>query len=88
MTITIAQNSTRPLTVSRLGSGTMRLPGPGVWGEPANRPEALKILRTAVELSVNFLDTADYYGEDVTNRLIAEALHDIELSAEDMAYLG
>ncbi|TGE13891.1 aldo/keto reductase [Hymenobacter elongatus] len=75
MTITIAQNSAHPLTVSRLGYGTMRLPGPEVWGEPANRAEALQILRTAVESGVNFLDTADYYGEDVTNRLIAEALH-------------
>ncbi|GAA3947887.1 aldo/keto reductase [Hymenobacter algoricola] len=74
-TITIAQNSAHPLTVSRLGYGTMRLPGPEVWGEPANRAEALQILRTAVEQGVSFLDTADYYGEDVTNRLIAEALH-------------
>ncbi|ALD20981.1 aldo/keto reductase [Hymenobacter sp. DG25A] len=75
MTITIAQNSTQPLTVSRLGYGTMRLTGPEIWGEPANRAEALQILRTALEAGVNFLDTADYYGEDVTNRLIQEALH-------------
>jgi aryl-alcohol dehydrogenase-like predicted oxidoreductase len=75
MTITIAQNSAQPLTVSRLGYGTMRLTGPEIWGEPANRPEALQILRTAVESGVNFLDTADYYGEDVTNRLIREALY-------------
>lgn len=75
MTITIAQNSAQPLTVSRLGYGTMRLTGPEIWGEPANRAEALQILRTAVESGVNFLDTADYYGEDVTNRLIREALH-------------
>ncbi|UOR07057.1 aldo/keto reductase [Hymenobacter aerilatus] len=74
-TITIASNSDQPLTVNRLGYGTMRLPGPDVWGEPANRPEALQILRTAVENGVNFLDTADYYGEDVTNRLIREALY-------------
>ncbi|WP_303311437.1 aldo/keto reductase [Hymenobacter sp. BT730] len=73
--ITIAQNSAQPLTVSRLGYGTMRLTGPEIWGEPANRTEALQILRTAVESGVNFLDTADYYGEDVTNRLIREALH-------------
>lgn len=53
----------------------MRLTGPEVWGEPANRPEALQILRTAVESGVTFIDTADYYGEDVTNRLIREALH-------------
>ena len=75
MTITIAQNSAHPLTVSRLGYGTMRLTGPDIWGEPANRPEALEILKTAVAAGVNFIDTADYYGEDVTNRLIAEALH-------------
>ncbi|MCC3152529.1 aldo/keto reductase [Hymenobacter sp. BT770] len=75
MTITIAQHSAQPLTVSRLGYGTMRLTGPEIWGEPANRPEALEILSTAVGSGVNFLDTADYYGDDVTNRLIAEALH-------------
>jgi pyridoxine 4-dehydrogenase len=74
-TITIAPGSAHPLTVSRLGYGTMRLTGPDVWGEPANRPEALQILRTAVEAGVRFIDTADYYGEDVTNRLIREALH-------------
>jgi len=74
-TITIAQNSAHPLTVSRLGYGTMRLTGPGIWGEPADRPQALEILKTAVASGVNFLDTADYYGEDITNRLIVEALH-------------
>ncbi|TGE04293.1 aldo/keto reductase [Hymenobacter fodinae] len=74
-TITIAPTSAYPLTVNRLGYGTMRLTGPEIWGEPANRPEALQILRTAVELGVNFIDTADYYGEDVTNRLIREALY-------------
>ncbi|MBH8556936.1 aldo/keto reductase [Hymenobacter negativus] len=74
-TITIAQNSAQPLTVNRLGYGTMRLTGPEIWGEPADRPQALAILRKAVESGVNFLDTADYYGEDVTNRLIVEALH-------------
>ena len=75
MTITIAEKSAHPLTVSRLGYGTMRLTGPHIWGEPANRPEALAILQKAVEQGVNFIDTADYYGEDVTNRLIAEALY-------------
>lgn len=73
--ITIAQDSAQPIRVSRLAYGTMRLTGPGIWGEPANRPEALQILKTAVESGVNFLDTADYYGEDITNRLIAEALY-------------
>ena len=73
--LTIAPNSSQPLTVNRLGYGTMRLTGPDIWGEPADRPQALEILKTAVASGVNFLDTADYYGEDVTNRLIAEALH-------------
>lgn len=75
MPVTIASNSAHPLTVNRLGYGTMRLTGPHIWGEPTNRPEALEILRTAVAEGVNFIDTADYYGEDVTNRLIAEALY-------------
>ena len=75
MSITIAPNSAQPLTVNRLGYGTMRLTGPEIWGEPANRPEALEILKTAVAAGVNFIDTADYYGEDITNRLIAEALY-------------
>ena len=74
-TITIAANSSKPLTVNRLGYGTMRLTGPEIYGEPQNRPEALQILKTAIESGVNFIDTADYYGEDVTNRLIAEALY-------------
>ena len=47
-TITIAPNSAQPLTVNRLGYGTMRLTGPGIWGEPADRPQALEILKTAV----------------------------------------
>jgi pyridoxine 4-dehydrogenase len=74
-TITIAAKSKHPLTVNRLGYGTMRLTGPEIYGEPHNRPEALQILKKAVEVGVNFIDTADYYGEDVTNRLIAEALY-------------
>jgi pyridoxine 4-dehydrogenase len=74
-TITIAANSEHPLTVNRLGYGTMRLTGEGIYGEPPNRPEALQILKQAIKSGINFLDTADYYGEDVTNRLIAEALY-------------
>jgi len=74
-TITIAGKSQHPLTVNRLGYGTMRLTGEGIYGEPPNRPEALQILKKAIESGINFLDTADYYGEDVTNRLIAEALY-------------
>ena len=74
-TITIASGSKDPLTVNRLGYGTMRLTGKAIYGEPPNRPEALQILKRAVESGINFLDTADYYGDDVTNRLIAEALY-------------
>ena len=74
-TITIAGNTARPLTVNRLGYGTMRLTGEGIYGEHPDRPHALKILKEAIRHGVNFLDTADFYGEDVTNRLIAEALY-------------
>ncbi|HEY5327111.1 MAG TPA: aldo/keto reductase, partial [Mucilaginibacter sp.] len=74
-TITIAAKSSHPLTVNRLGYGTMRLTGEGIYGEPPNRPEALQILKHAIKSGINFIDTADYYGEDVTNRLIVEALH-------------
>ena len=73
--ITIASTSQQSLTVNRLGYGTMRLTGEGIYGEPPNRPEALQILKHVVSNGVNFLDTADYYGDDVTNRLIKEALH-------------
>ena len=61
--------------VRRLGFGAMRLPGPGVWGEPADVPTAHAVLRRAIELGVNFIDTAWFYGPMVANRLIAEALH-------------
>jgi aryl-alcohol dehydrogenase-like predicted oxidoreductase len=63
------------LTVNRLGFGAMRLTGPGIWGEPADVPGALRVLRRAVELGVNFIDTADSYGPEVSERLIAQALH-------------
>lgn len=74
-TITIGGNTNNPIKVNRLGYGTMRLPGDMVWGEPKNKNEALEILRTARNKGVNFLDTADFYGDDITNSLIAEALH-------------
>jgi pyridoxine 4-dehydrogenase len=74
-TITIAGKTKHPLTVNRLGYGTMRLTGEGIYGEPPRRGEALEILRQTAKRGINFLDTADYYGEDVTNRLIAEALY-------------
>jgi pyridoxine 4-dehydrogenase len=63
------------LTVNRLGFGTMRLTGRGIWGEPVNRPEALAVLRRAVGLGMNLIDTADAYGPNVAEELVAEALH-------------
>src|SRR3954454_15398461 len=63
------------LTVNRLGYGAMRITGDGIWGEPKNRDEAKAVLRRAVELGVDFIDTADSYGPDVSEILIAEALH-------------
>src|SRR5437588_7021717 len=63
------------LSVSRLGFGAMRLTGEGIWGWPADRENAKKVLRRAVELGVNFIDTADAYGPEVSELLIAEALH-------------
>jgi aryl-alcohol dehydrogenase-like predicted oxidoreductase len=63
------------LPVHRLGYGTMRLVGEGAWGEPANAAEARLVLRRAVELGVTLIDTADAYGPEVAERLIAEALH-------------
>jgi len=63
------------LTVHRLGFGAMRLTGNGIWGPPKDRKAALAVLRRAVELGVNFIDTADSYGPYVNEELIAEALH-------------
>jgi aryl-alcohol dehydrogenase-like predicted oxidoreductase len=63
------------LTVNRLGFGSMRITGPGIWGDPPNRDRARAALRRAIELGVNFIDTADSYGPDVSENLIAETLH-------------
>jgi pyridoxine 4-dehydrogenase len=63
------------LTVNRLGYGAMRITGDGIWGEPKDHNEAIRVLRRAVELGVNFIDTADAYGPEVSENLIAEALH-------------
>ena len=63
------------LTVNRLGYGAMRITGKGIWGPPADKPGAIATLRRAVELGVNFIDTADSYGPNVSEELIAEALH-------------
>ena len=63
------------LTVNRLGFGAMRVTGSGIWGDPPSREQAIATLRRVVELGVNFIDTADSYGPEVSERLIAEALH-------------
>ena len=63
------------LTVHRLGFGAMQLTGPGVWGPPADHDGAIGVLRRAVELGVDLIDTADSYGPNVAEELIREALH-------------
>ena len=63
------------LSVSRLGFGAMRITGEGIWGPPKDRHAALAVLRRALQLGVNFIDTADSYGPNVSEELIAEALH-------------
>src|SRR5260370_21938862 len=63
------------LTVNRLGFGAMRLTGPGIWGESANRQEALLTLKQLPELGINFIDTADSYGPEVSENMIHEALY-------------
>jgi pyridoxine 4-dehydrogenase len=72
-------------TVHRIGFGAMQLPGPGVMGPPRDRGQAVAVLRRAVELGVNHIDTAQYYGPDVSNELIREALHPY---AEDLALVS
>ncbi|MDQ6697730.1 MAG: aldo/keto reductase [Actinomycetota bacterium] len=62
------------ITVNRCGFGAMRITGQGIWGEPHDRDEAKAVLRRAIELDVNFIDTADSYGPDISETLIAEAL--------------
>lgn len=64
-----------PVTVNRVGYGAMRLCGPGVWGPPADHSAAVAVMREAIELGVDHIDTSDYYGPHVTNRIIREALH-------------
>lgn len=75
---TIATSGTFTLgdhTVRRLGYGAMQLAGKGVFGPPSDRPEAIAVLREAVESGVNHIDTSDFYGPHVTNDIIREALH-------------
>jgi pyridoxine 4-dehydrogenase len=63
------------LPICRLGFGAMRITGKGIWGEPQDHDESIRVLRRAIELGVDFIDTADSYGPEVSERLIAEALH-------------
>ena len=63
------------LPVHRLGFGAMRITGDGIWGEPRDHDEVIRVLRRALELGINFIDTADSYGPEVSERLIAEALY-------------
>ncbi len=63
------------LTVNRMGFGAMRITGAGIWGEPADHDEAIRVLKRTLELGLNFIDTADSYGPEVSERLIAEALY-------------
>ena len=63
------------IAINRLGYGAMRITGPGIWGEPEDREECLRTLRRLPELGINFIDTADSYGPDISEELIREALH-------------
>lgn len=79
MTLSVAPSGTfalgGDLVVHRLGFGAMRLTGPGIWGDPTDRKEAVAVLRRAIELGVDLIDTADSYGPFVSEDLIAEALY-------------
>jgi pyridoxine 4-dehydrogenase len=72
-------------TVRRIGYGAMQLPGRGVMGPPRDHDEAVRVLRRAVDLGVNHIDTAQYYGPDIANALIREALHPY---ADDLALVS
>jgi len=74
-TFTLGAGSEGATTVHRLGYGAMQITGSGVWGEPADRAACIDVLRRAVDLGVDFIDTADSYGPEVSERLIFEALH-------------
>lgn len=66
------------MEINRLGFGAMRITGPGIWGEPPDREQAKQVVRRAVELGVNFIDTADSYGPHVSERILGEALSPFE----------
>jgi pyridoxine 4-dehydrogenase len=74
-TFTLDAKGSDPLTVHRLGFGAMRITGAGIWGDPVDMDNARAVLRKAVDLGVNFIDTADSYGPEVSERLIREALY-------------
>ena len=74
-TVTFGPSSDHPLIVNRLGYGAMRITGPGIWGDPADPAGAVALLRRAVEIGVDFIDTADSYGPFVSEDLIRESLH-------------
>lgn len=74
-TITFGAGNPDAVTVHRLGFGAMRITGQGIWGEPADRGECIRVLRKATEMGVDLIDTADSYGPEVSERLIFEALH-------------
>jgi len=63
------------MTVNRMGYGAMQLTGPGIYGEPRDRNEAIAVVRRAIELGINHIDTSDYYGPHVANQIIKEAIH-------------
>ena len=74
-TFTLGASGEDPMTVRRLGFGAMRITGPGIWGDPADLDVARSVLRQSIDLGVNFIDTADSYGPEVSERLIRAALH-------------
>ena len=74
-TYTLGQGTPEATTVHRLGYGAMQITGDGIWGEPADRDQCIAVLRRAVEMGVDLIDTADSYGPEVSERLIYEALH-------------
>ena len=74
-TFTLGSGTSDPMTVYRLGFGAMRITGPGIWGEPADRETAIAVVRRSVDLGVDLIDTADSYGPFVSEDLIRDALH-------------
>ena len=86
-TLTLADDL-NPITISRMGYGAMQLAGPGVFGPPGDRDQALNVLREAVELGITHIDTSDFYGPVVVNELIREALHPYPASLRIVTKVG